>query len=96
MPQRLKLRLLCRVLATYSRRAQGVDICMQDANTTPSRVEAPEIPACIQVLMARAIHPRAGRAICRDPKEVAELPHRHRCDNAMLSVVATMRPRSEF
>ena len=26
------------------------------------RVEAPEIPACIQVLMARAIHPRAGRA----------------------------------
>ena len=25
----------CAVLATYSRRAQGVDICMQDANTTP-------------------------------------------------------------
>ena len=33
--QQMKLRLLCRVLATYSRRAQGVDICMQDANTTP-------------------------------------------------------------
>ena len=27
-----------------------------------SGVEAPEIPAYIQVLMARAIHPRAGRA----------------------------------
>ena len=33
--QQMKLRLLCRVLATYSRRAQGVDICMQDANTIP-------------------------------------------------------------
>ena len=33
--QQMKRRLLCRVLATYSRRAQGVDICMQDANATP-------------------------------------------------------------